>query len=62
MTTVLDEPAAAHTRVAAARRRIETDLSFDMRTRRLETIYDALAGARRTKPNAGSASLRVPHA
>jgi hypothetical protein len=48
--------------VAAARRRIETDLSFDMRTRRLEAIYDALAGARRTKPSAGSASLRVPHA
>ena len=36
------DPAGRATRVAAARRRIETDLSFDARTRRLEAIYEEL--------------------
>ena len=51
---VLDNPAAARARATAARQRIETDLSFDTRTRRLEAIYDELAHDRRA--SAGNAS------
>ena len=36
------DPAGRASRAAAARRRIETDLSFDGRTRRLEAIYEEL--------------------
>jgi glycosyltransferase involved in cell wall biosynthesis len=43
--TLTDRPGAAR-RVAAARQRIETDLSFDARTRRLEAIYEELARER----------------
>ena len=39
---VLRDPTAARSRAAAARARIETDLSFETRTRRLEAVYDAL--------------------
>ena len=39
---VLRDPTAARSRAAAARTRIETDLSFETRTRRLEAVYDAL--------------------
>jgi glycosyltransferase involved in cell wall biosynthesis len=38
----LADPAGTAARAAAARRRIETDLSFDARTRRLEAIYEEL--------------------
>jgi glycosyltransferase involved in cell wall biosynthesis len=40
-----DQPAAA-ARAAVARRRVETELSFAVRTRRLEAIYRQLAGDR----------------
>ena len=40
----LDDPSAARMRALAARRRIEDDLSFAARTRRLEHIYEQLAG------------------
>ena len=42
---VLRDPEAAATRARAARRRVETDLSFAARTRRLEDIYVDLAHA-----------------
>jgi len=51
---VLGDPESARARAAAARRRIETDLSFETRTRRLEAIYDELAHDRRA--SAGNAS------
>jgi glycosyltransferase involved in cell wall biosynthesis len=41
--SVLDDAAAARARAAAARMRVEQDLSFDARTRRLELIYLELA-------------------
>jgi glycosyltransferase involved in cell wall biosynthesis len=41
----LAHPAEARTRAAAARRRVETDLSFEKRTRRLEDIYVELVHA-----------------
>lgn len=46
MRLTLGDRAGAARRAAAARQRIETDLSFDARTRRLETIYEALARER----------------
>lgn len=39
MMVVRRDPRAARSRAAAARQRIESDLSFDARTRRLEQIY-----------------------
>ena len=39
---VLDDPAGARARSGAARRRVETDLSFEARTRKLERVYDEL--------------------
>ncbi len=39
---ILQHPAAARMRAAAARTRVETDLSFDARTRRLEAIYSKM--------------------
>jgi glycosyltransferase involved in cell wall biosynthesis len=44
---VVADPAAARVRAAAARTRIETDLSFEARTRHLEDIYAALIERRR---------------
>jgi glycosyltransferase involved in cell wall biosynthesis len=41
----LSDPAAARRRAVAARRRIETDLSFTQRTRRLESIYAEMVHA-----------------
>ena len=46
IAAALDDPAAARTRATSARRRIETDLSFEARTRKLEAIYDELAAGR----------------
>jgi glycosyltransferase involved in cell wall biosynthesis len=46
MHLVLTDREGAARRAAAARKRIEEDLSFDARTRRLETIYEALARER----------------
>ena len=42
ITAVLTDPASARARAVAARQRIETELSFVSRTRRLEAIYDDL--------------------
>jgi glycosyltransferase involved in cell wall biosynthesis len=42
MAAVLADPAAAERRATAGRARVEHDLSFAERTRRLENIYDAL--------------------
>lgn len=39
MARALDDPSAAHRRALAARRRIETELSFDARLRKVEAIY-----------------------
>jgi hypothetical protein len=39
---VIADPASAWRRAIAARRRVETGLSFAERTRRLERIYDDL--------------------
>jgi glycosyltransferase involved in cell wall biosynthesis len=41
----LSDPVAAQHRATAARLRIETELSFEVRTRRLESIYTELANA-----------------
>jgi glycosyltransferase involved in cell wall biosynthesis len=49
---------AARARAAAARRRVETDLSFDARTRRLERIYLDLVAARDA---AGAVPVSSPH-
>jgi glycosyltransferase involved in cell wall biosynthesis len=49
MARVLSDPAAAAQRAAAARRRVETDLSFDERMRKIDRIYAELAG-RRARP------------
>lgn len=47
MQNVLCEPSAAGVRVAAARHRVETDLSFECRLRTLERMYRELAEVRR---------------
>jgi glycosyltransferase involved in cell wall biosynthesis len=44
---VLSDRDSAVRRAAAARQRVETELSFDTRTRRLEAIYEQLARERR---------------
>jgi glycosyltransferase involved in cell wall biosynthesis len=46
MQNVLCDPAAARARAAAARHRVETDLSFECRLRALESIYRELASTR----------------
>jgi glycosyltransferase involved in cell wall biosynthesis len=43
---VLTDWPAARARAAAARRRVETELSFEARMRRVEAIYEELALAR----------------
>jgi glycosyltransferase involved in cell wall biosynthesis len=48
LLTAIENPKATAVRVAAARHRVETDLSFDTRMRRVESIYDDLALRRRT--------------
>ena len=47
---VLADPSTALSRAASARRRIEHDLSFETRTRRLEAIYAELAALRNSGP------------
>jgi glycosyltransferase involved in cell wall biosynthesis len=49
ITRALADPEAARRRAVAARRRVETELSFDARTRRLEGIYEELMAARRPR-------------
>jgi glycosyltransferase involved in cell wall biosynthesis len=55
---VCRHPAAARARAAAARRRVETDLSFDGRTRRLERLYLNLVAWRDA---AGAVPISSPH-
>lgn len=45
ITNVLDDPASARERAVRGRERIERDLSFEARTRRLEAIYAELVHA-----------------
>jgi glycosyltransferase involved in cell wall biosynthesis len=45
---VLNDPGGARRRAVAARRRVEDELSFQARTRRLEHVYDELARDRDT--------------
>lgn len=52
ITDVVTDTAGAKRRAAAARQRVETELSFEARTRRLEGIYEELV----------SSKDRVPHA
>jgi glycosyltransferase involved in cell wall biosynthesis len=54
IAAVLADPVSARARAAAARRRIESELSFETRTRRLEVIYDELM--RERQDAAGSRS------
>lgn len=51
---VLDDPTGARARAVAARRRIEHDLSFAARTRRLEQVYEELIHERDASRAAGS--------
>jgi glycosyltransferase involved in cell wall biosynthesis len=46
MQRALADPSAARARAAAARRRVENDLSFEARTRHLERVYEDLARER----------------
>ena len=50
---VLNDPSAANARVAAARERVENDLSFEGRTRTLERIYDELMAGQPQTASAG---------
>jgi glycosyltransferase involved in cell wall biosynthesis len=61
MQAALADRPAARTRSAAARRRVESDLSFEARTRRLEGIYEELVRERASAGAAGQLS-RAPHA
>jgi glycosyltransferase involved in cell wall biosynthesis len=59
MADALRDPVAARARAVAARRRIEGELSFAERTRRLEAIYDALVAERRDGRAAAPATHEV---
>jgi glycosyltransferase involved in cell wall biosynthesis len=61
IVTVLENPEGARARADAARRRVETDLSFDKRLRNIERVYDTLAERflhRRTPQGAVSSEER----
>jgi glycosyltransferase involved in cell wall biosynthesis len=66
MEAALDDPAAARARSDAARRRVEIELSFDARTRRLEEVYERLLSGSGPRHTAASPSeietVRSPHA
>jgi glycosyltransferase involved in cell wall biosynthesis len=68
IAAVLTDRRSARTRAAAARRRIETELSFETRTRRLEAIYEDLVRQRHGHSTATSrlgtppSARQVPHA
>jgi glycosyltransferase involved in cell wall biosynthesis len=49
IAAVLDNPAEAKVRVDAARKRVDDDLTFEARTRHLESIYVELAAEREPK-------------
>lgn len=50
----LDDGVATDRRVAAARARVEAELSFETRMRAVESVYETLAGARVTRPREAS--------
>jgi glycosyltransferase involved in cell wall biosynthesis len=56
---VLGDSAAAASRVAAARRRVETDLSFDARMATVEAIYEELHAGRRRGHGAQALAART---
>jgi glycosyltransferase involved in cell wall biosynthesis len=60
MRAVIADPEGARRRARAARARIEGELSFAERTRRLEAIYDELMATRGTRqPSAAPRSIGV---
>ena len=59
---VLGNPGAARARAVAARRRVESELSFEIRTRRLEAIYEDLVRDRANVLPLSDASSPVHHA
>lgn len=59
---VLDQPGAARARAVTARQRVETEFSFNARTRRLETIYEDLIRERDQARGPLAAPIRVPDA
>lgn len=64
IAAALDDPSAAWRRAVAARRRVEGELSFAERTRRLEAIYDELLEERDRgrRPPVESEPVGAPHA
>ena len=48
LARVMDAPDDARIRADAARRRVETELSFDRRMRQVEAVYDELTRSRRS--------------
>jgi glycosyltransferase involved in cell wall biosynthesis len=63
MSTALADPVAARARATAARTRVEHDLSFAERTRRLEAIYDELVADRdRARARTPPRPIGVPSA
>jgi glycosyltransferase involved in cell wall biosynthesis len=44
LLAVIDDPTSAASRARSARRRVETELSFESRMQRVERLYDDLAG------------------
>jgi glycosyltransferase involved in cell wall biosynthesis len=54
--SVLTDRAAARNRAEKARARVETELAFDTRMRRVEAIYEALAERRRVSSNSAKSS------
>jgi glycosyltransferase involved in cell wall biosynthesis len=59
---VLQDRSATKERVAAARARVEGELSFDARMRAVEHVYQELMADRRSRPAPGDAAMsRVPH-
>jgi glycosyltransferase involved in cell wall biosynthesis len=57
--SVLRDPEAARTRAASARRRVETDLSFEARMSAVEAIYVELFEGRSTANTTGLAAART---
>jgi len=59
MNCAVDDPAAAARRVAAARARVETELSCDRRMRKVEEVYQSLFQERRRISSGKMAPARI---
>jgi glycosyltransferase involved in cell wall biosynthesis len=59
MVAVLSDRSAAAARVASARRRVETDLSFETRMRTVETIYTEIFQSGRHASRVAALSARI---